>query len=161
MTALGLPLGLGWARLAPAVPVRVIPDGLAFARAQPSEPVAADGWFLLLGFGFGILVAVAVWAVRPIRGSVGLLALTIGAVGAALLAWGIGRQLGQSAFEAAVAQAEPGAVIARPAQLRIVRASWWPPLLQGAPLAPALAGTITYTLLAAWSRFPSLRPPSP
>lgn len=158
VAALGLPLGLLWSVLAPDVPVLVTHGGWVFAEAQPEQPVAGDGWFALLAVPFGVLVAVAGWCLRPVRGSIGLLALTVGALGAGPLAWWLGRHVGLADFETAAAAAAPGSVLYHPPDLRVVEAQWWPPMLSGVPVLPALVVAVTYTVLAAWSRYPSLRP---
>ncbi|BCJ61187.1 hypothetical protein Jiend_46090 [Micromonospora endophytica] len=67
LTLLGAPLGLLWATLAPATPVVKTPDGAVYGQPQPEQPVAADGWFSLLGLGFGVLAALAVWFVLSRR----------------------------------------------------------------------------------------------
>ena len=159
VAVLGAPLGLLWSLIAPDVPVEVTSDGLVFAQSQPEQPVAADAWFVLLSVPFGALVAIAAWVVLPrIRGPVGLLALTVGGLAAGPIAWGLGRRVGLGAFEAAAAQAPPGTQLGRPADLRVLEVEWWPPMVAGVPVMPALAAAATYTLLAAWSPYPTLRP---
>ena len=158
VAALGLPLGLLWSALAPDVPVLVTDGGLVFAEAQPEQPVAGDGWFVLLAVPFGALVAVVGWRLRSVRGTAGLLALTVGALAAGPLAWWLGRRVGLADFEAAASAAPSGSVLGHPADLRVLEADWWPPTLSGVPVVPALAVAVTYTVLAAWSRYPSLRP---
>jgi hypothetical protein len=159
VVALGLPLGLLWAVVAPDVPVRVTDGGLSFTDAQPPQVVAGDGWFALLSVPFGILAAVGVWRWgRHVRGVGALIAVAVGMFGAGVLAWWVGRQLGLAGYEAALSQVAPGTVLERPRDLRVVQASWWPPMVTGVPMIPALAAAVTYTLLAAWSRFPDLRP---
>lgn len=157
VAALGVPLGLLWTLLAPDVPVQVVDNGAAFVDAQPRQPVAADAWFTLLAVPFGILVAIGAWRVHRVRGAAGLLALVAGAVVAGLVAWLVGRQIGLTGFEQALATAAPGTVLHRPPDLRVAEAGWWPPLA-GAPLVPALVAALTYTVLAAWARLPTLRP---
>lgn len=158
----GAPLGLLWSWLAPAVPVRVTADGVAFAEQHPQQVAAADGWFTLLGLGLGVLAAAAVWRWAPrLRGVAGVLGLTAGLVAAGLLAWYVGRQVGLASYEAALAAAEPGSLLQRPPDLRVISTGWWPPLVTGVPLVAALAGAVTYALLAAWSRYPTLHPTSP
>jgi hypothetical protein len=159
VVALGIPLGLLWAVVAPDVPVRVTDGGLSFTDAQPPQVVAGDGWFALLSVPFGVLAAVGAWRWgRHLRGVGGLIAVGAGMVGAGVLAWWVGRQVGLAGYEAALSQVDPGTVLARPRDLRVVQATWWPPMVIGVPLIPALAAVVTYTLLAAWSRFPELRP---
>lgn len=162
VTALGVPYGLFWSLLAPGVPVRVVEGGAVYGEPQPEQPLAADGWFTLLGVGFGVLVALGVWfAGRQVRGLPALAALTAGTVGAALVAWWLGRQVGLGGFESALAAAGPGTPLERPPDLSVVDAGWWPPRVFGVLLVPALAAVATYTLAAAWSRFPTLRPVEP
>jgi hypothetical protein len=158
LAVLGVPLGLLWAALAPDVPVRVTETGAVFAEPQPQQPIAADAWFVLLALGFGVLAAAGAWrlAVR-LRGPAGLLALTAGLLAAGLLGWWVGRA-GLAGYQDALPAAVPGTVLDRPADLRVVQARWWPPMLAGVVLVPALSAAVTYTLLAAWSKFPSLRP---
>lgn len=159
VTALGAPYGLLWSLLAPDVPLRVVEGGAAYGEPQPEQLLAADGWFAILAVPFGILVALGVWfAGRRVRGLPALAALTAGAVGAALVAWWLGRQIGLGSFESALAAAEPGTPLQRPPDLSVVDAGWWPPRVFGVLLVPALAAVATYTLAAAWSRFPTLRP---
>lgn len=159
VAVLGVPLGLVWTALAPGVPVEVTDQGLLFADPQPEQPAAADGWFALLSVPFGVLAAVGAWAVAPRwRGPYALAAVAVGAVGAGLVAWWLGRHVGLSGYEAALADAPTGTVLSRPPDLRMVTSDRWPPVALGVPLLPGLVAAATYTLLAAWSRFPDLRP---
>ncbi len=156
---LGVPLGLLWSWITPWVPVEVTSAGLRYADPQPEQVVAADVWFLVVGIGFGVAVALGAWLLSPrSRGPVGLVVLTVGLVAAGLLAWWVGREVGLGDYEQAVAAADPGTVVGHPPDLRVAELRAWPPRLLGLPLAPALAGAITYTLLAGWSVHPTLRP---
>jgi hypothetical protein len=162
VAALGAPLGLLWAALAPTVPVRMTEDGALLTKAQPEEFIAADGWFALLGLGFGALAAIGVWlVVRRGRGPLALLAVTFGAVVAGLLAWWLGRQMGVAEYERLLDGAPVGAVFSKPADLRAADAELlfgFLPVVRGDALVPGLGAAVTYTLLAGWSRFASLRP---
>lgn len=159
---LGAPFGLVWAALAPRVPLRVTEAGLVYAEAQPEQVAAADGWFAVLAVPFGVLLGLGAWlAGRRARGVATLLALAAGAVGAGLIAWWLGARIGLSGYQASVAAADPGTVVDRPPDLAMAEAGWWPPRVTGVPLVPALAAAATYTLLAAWSRFPNLQPERP
>lgn len=160
--ALGAPFGLLWAMVAPDVPLRMTERGPAFAEAQPQQLVAADVWFVLLGLLLGVLAAVGVWLAAPqARGAATLVALTVGAVGAGLLAWWLGRQVGLTDYRATLAAAEVGNLLDQPPDLRVAEVGWWPPRVAGVLLVPALAAAVTYTLMAAWSKFPTLRPDAP
>jgi hypothetical protein len=162
LAVLGAPLGWLWSALAPAVPLVKTEGGAALTDPQPEEFVAADGWFTLLGLGFGVLAAIVVWAlVRRHRGPYVLLGVAVGTVGAALMAWWLGGLIAQNNFDELLASAPVGTPLSRPAELRAGGFEWlWGviPTLQGDVLLPAFGAVVTYTLLAGWSRFPSLVP---
>ncbi|MER7419263.1 DUF2567 domain-containing protein [Micromonospora peucetia] len=159
---LGVPLGLLWAALAPDTPVVKVTDGAVYAEPQPEQPIAADGWFSLLGLGFGVLVALALWfLLRRVRGPVGLLSAVFGTFGAALVAWQVGRRMGLAGYERLMESAPVGQAFNKPADLRAGGIDWVfgvLPLPHGNLLLPAFGAAVTYTLLAGWSRWPSLRP---
>ena len=160
ITALGAPLGFLWRAVAPSVPVVRTEHGSALTDPQPEQFAAADGWFALLGFGFGVLVAVLGWiALRRYRGPVGLLAVVWGGIGASLVAWAIARWVGHDEYQRLLATAAVGEVIHRPPELRAGRLEWIYgviPTLQGSLLIPAFAAAMAYTLLAGWSRYATL-----
>ncbi|MFE9205978.1 DUF2567 domain-containing protein [Micromonospora sp. NPDC007230] len=162
LAVLGAPLGLLWAGVAPGTPVQKTADGAIYATPQPEQPIAADGWFSLLGLGFGVLAAIALWLLlRGRRGPVGLFAGTLGGLGAALVAWQVGRRIGLGTYHRLLATAPDGTVFTKPADLRAGGIDWLLGLLPvpyGNLLLPAFGAAVTYTLLAGWSRWPSLRP---
>ena len=162
ITLLGAPLGLLWAVLAPDVPVVKTENGAVLANPQPEEFIAADGWFSLLILVFGILAALGVWWARPRwRGPLGLLVVVAGTLGAALVAWGLGRQVGLDGYRDRLANAPVGQHLGKPADLRAGGFEWLfdvIPTVQGVVLLGAFGATITYTLLAGWSNHPDLVP---
>ncbi|MFE9958733.1 DUF2567 domain-containing protein [Micromonospora sp. NPDC005299] len=161
LTALGAPLGLLWALVAPGTPVQMTADGAVYATPQPEQPIAADGWFSLLGLGFGVLAAITLWVVlRRRRGPVGLVAGALGGLGAAVVAWQVGRRIGLGAYQRLLDSAPPGTDFTKPADLRAGGIDWYGPLPvpHGNLLLAAFGAAVTYTLLAGWSRWPSLRP---
>lgn len=162
VAAFGAPLGLLWVAVAPTVPVRMTEDGPLLVDSQPEEFIAADGWFVLLGLAFGVLAAIAVWlVVRHRRGPLPLIAVTLGAVGAGLLAWWLGRQIGVTEYERLLESAPVGEVFGKPVDLRAADVGLWRgflPLVRGDVLVPGFAAALMYTLLAGWSRYHSLRP---
>jgi hypothetical protein len=162
LTALGVPLGLLWAAVTPGIPVQQTGDGPVLVGPQPEQFVAADGWFTLLGLGFGALAALAVWQVlRRDRGPVGLVAVGLGTIGAALIAWWLGRNIGLAEYHRLVESAPVGQIYTKPADLRAGGFTWLfgtVPVIRGDLLVPAFAAAVTYTLLAGWSAHPSLRP---
>jgi hypothetical protein len=161
VAALGAPLGWLWVVLAPDVPVQVVDGGVVPTEAEPEGFFAGDGWFVLLGVAFGLLAAAAVWfLLRRYRGPVALAALAVGAVGAGLLAYWVGHRIGFSGYQQRVGEAAVGTNLRRPPELRAKELGWWfgfIPRVQGVLLLPAVAAAVGYTMLAAWSRHPSLR----
>ncbi|MEV2241345.1 DUF2567 domain-containing protein [Micromonospora sp. NPDC049891] len=162
MGLLGAPLGWLWAAIAPATPVIKSGDGAVYGQAQPEQPIAADGWFSLLGLVFGVLAALAVWfLLRRYRGPVGLVVAAAGGLAAALVAWQLGRRVGLSGYQRLLETAPDGTRFSKPADLRAGGIELFLgvlPVPYGNVLLPAFAAAVTYTLLAGWSRWPSLRP---
>ncbi|MGC1210642.1 MAG: DUF2567 domain-containing protein [Micromonospora sp.] len=158
LTVLGAPLGLLWAAIAPDTPVLKTPEGAIYAQPAPEQPIAADGWFSVLGLGFGVLAAVALWfLLRRWRGPVGLVAGALGGLGAALVAWQVGRRIGLSTYQRLLESAPDGQAFTKPADLRAGGLEWHV-VPYGNLLLPAFGAAVAYTLLAGWSRWPSLRP---
>ncbi|MDG4796582.1 DUF2567 domain-containing protein [Micromonospora sp. WMMD1082] len=159
---LGAPLGLLWAAVAPATPVIKSGEGAIYGQAQPEQPVAADGWFSLLGLAFGVLAALAVWLLlRGRRGPVGLVLVVAGGLAAGVVAWQVGRRVGLVDYERLLATAPDGTPFGKPADLRAGGIELFLgvlPVPYGNLLLPAFGAAVAYTLLAGWSRWPSLRP---
>jgi hypothetical protein len=147
----GVPLGLLWRLLAPPVPmINVGPGGIVVDDPSPEEFMAADGWFVILGLGFGLLVAVLAWLVlRRHRGPGLVLGVTAGTLAAAVVAWQVGRWIGLPSYHAWRATATVGATFAAPPDLHAY----------GALLVPAFAAAIVLTLSAGWSNDPDLDRP--
>jgi hypothetical protein len=162
---LGAPLGLLWHALAPGVPLVKTANGVILTQPEPEEFIAADGWFSLLGLGFGVLAAIAVWLIlRRYRGPVGMVVVILGAIGAATLAWRLGREIGLSGYHRLLQSAPVGATFAKPPDLRAGGFEWLYgviPAIHGDLLLPAFGAAVTYTLLAGWSRWPTLQPEPP
>lgn len=160
ITALGVPLLLLWRAVAPGVPVVKTEDGGALTESQPEQFAAADSWFALLGFGFGVVVAVLGWLLlRRYRGPVGLLAVVWGGIGASLVVWGLSRWWGRDEYQRLLEAASVGDVVMRPPELRAGRLEWifgTIPAIKGSLLLPAFGAAVAYTLLAGWSRYASL-----
>lgn len=162
MVLLGVPFGLLWRAFAPGVPLVKTADGAVAVEPEPEEFIAADGWFSLLGIGLGVLVAIAVWLLlRRLRGPLVLVALAVGGVGAAAVAWPLGRSIGLSDYRRLLDSAPAGQHFTKPPDLRAAGYEWLLgvlPVPHGSLLLPAFGAVIMYTLLAGWSRWPSLRP---
>ena len=158
MAVAGAPLGLLWSWLAPTVPViNAGQNGIVVNDPSPEEYIAADGWFTLLGFGFGLLAAVLRLAGAAPRPGPGPAARGDPRRRSAGSLVGRGRSAGwsgSSAYErlAARRRAPRGRPIGRPPDLHA----------HGALLVPAFAAVIVLTLLAGWSNDPDLdRRPAP
>jgi hypothetical protein len=151
VAVLGAPLGVLWHFIAPTVPVvDAGAGGFVVNDPSPEEYIAADGWFTIIGFAFGLILAIAAWMVlRRDRGPSLLLGVVVGALAAAPLAWFTGRLIGRSAYEHWRTVAATGGTYAAPPDLHS----------KGALLVPAFAAVIVLTLLAGWSNDPDLERP--
>lgn len=148
VAALGVPFGLLWSWLSPSVPVlRTAQNDVVVNASSPEQFVAADSWFAVLGFGLGILVAIAGWLLlRRDHGPALLLGVVLGALAAAPIGWQVGRRIGLAGYEAWLDSAAAGDTFSQPPDLRAY----------GALLVPAFAAVIVCTLLAGWSNDPDL-----
>ncbi|MFK3982138.1 DUF2567 domain-containing protein [Micromonospora sp. NPDC050397] len=157
---LGVPLGLAWRAVAPSVPVIQADGGAVLAQPQPEEFVAADGWFSLFGLVFGLLAAIVVWVVlRRYRGPAGMVLVALGSIGAAVVAWQVGRQIGLDQYHRMLETAAAGTSFGKPPDLRAGRFEWlfgFVPALRGDLLMPAFGAVVMYTMLAGWSRYAGL-----
>ncbi|MBM2615286.1 hypothetical protein JIG36_06885 [Actinoplanes sp. LDG1-06] len=150
--ALGGPLGLLWRALAPDVPViNTGQGGIVVNDPSPEEFIAADGWFTLLGLGFGLLVSIVAWLVlRRDRGPFLLLSVVLGTLGAGwLVAPWAGELMGRSGYESWMETAQRGATYMAPPEVHSL----------GPTLVPAFAAAIVLTLMAGWSNDPDLDHP--
>ncbi|MDT9687900.1 DUF2567 domain-containing protein [Streptomyces sp. P9(2023)] len=140
-TVAGVALGLLWLWLAPKVPL--ISDGKAvFLRDSEGESaVGADGTFVLLALGFGVVAATLVFLVHRHGGVALVLALAAGGVLGSLLGWGVGTFLGPTRDVVAHAR-EVGANVVFDAPLKL---EMW----AGALLAWPLAAMIVHLALTA------------
>jgi uncharacterized membrane protein YeaQ/YmgE (transglycosylase-associated protein family) len=151
MLALGAPFGLLWAWLAPAVPVVNTGNGIVINDSSPEEYIAADGWYTLLGLGFGLLAGIVAWLLmRRDRGPFLLLGVVAGALGAGYLVgpW-IGEMIGRGDYQRWSETATKGATYLAPPEVHST----------GPMLVPAFAAAIVLTLLSGWSNDPDLEHP--
>ncbi|MEV0095655.1 hypothetical protein [Streptomyces sp. NPDC050738] len=134
VAVLGVLLGVLWAWLAPKVPL--VSDGKAvfLKNSESEEAIGADGTFLLLALGFGVVTAVAVFLFRRRGGIALVLGLAVGGLLGAVLAWRVGLVLGPSddvvaaalkagkgvTFDAPLKLAAKGALLAWPVAAMIV-----------------------------------------
>ncbi|WP_306214305.1 hypothetical protein [Actinoplanes sp. RD1] len=150
MAVAGGLLGLLWAWVAPDVPVINTGASVVVNDPSPEEYIAADGWFTLLSFAFGLVAALVAWLVlRRDRGPAVLLGVTLGGLASSVAMWQVGRLVGLSAWNSWQDSSQPGDTFQRPPDLHA----------HGALLVAAFAAVIVTTLLAGWSNDPELDQP--
>lgn len=165
VAAFGPVLGWIWAAVAPRIEIIKTDGGFLYAHEEPEEAIAADGWFAILGAAAGLVFAVLAWVVlRRYRGVGVLLALVVGSLAAAVLAWRVGDTIGYAEFARAREVAAEGAHLYAPLGLRITDVTGdGLGLLQptGVVAVQALVAAFVYTVLAGFSSYPDLRSPDP
>jgi hypothetical protein len=84
-------LALLWVQLAPRLAFRVVEPGRALpVLPEGEEYVAADGRFVLLTLGAGVLAGLVGWLLRSSRGPLVLVALAVGGLLGAVVTWRVG-----------------------------------------------------------------------
>jgi hypothetical protein len=102
---LGVALGLLWLWLAPRVPLVAVDGGVFLKDPEGEEAIGADGTFVLLALGFGVVTGTLAF-LRSREGGVGLVTgLAVGALLGSVLAWQLGVWLGPDTDIAAAAKA--------------------------------------------------------
>ncbi len=168
VTVLGALVGWVWAGVAPRVPVIKVNGGIIYeasvsgtADSEPEQPIAADGWFLLLGAATGAVCAVGAWILLRRHRGVGVLAgLTVGSLLGACVAWWVGHKIGTTEFAHVNSSAAIGARLDAPLGLRSTNLNprrWWLPEATGVAAVQALVAVFVYTLLAGFSADDTLR----
>jgi len=137
VAVLGVLFGVLWWWVAPQVPL--ISDGTAvyLKDSEGEQSVGADGWFTLMGLGFGALAAGAVFWWRRAGGVAVVIGLAAGALAASVVAWRLGVACGPTQNVIAHAkQVGVGKVFYAPLQLRAKAALLaWPIASMGVFLA--------------------------
>jgi hypothetical protein len=90
----GVLLGLLWLWLAPHVPLIADSKAVYLKDSEGEQSAGVDGTFALLGAGFGLVSAVVVFALRRHGGVPLVVALAVGGLLGALVAWRLGVWLG-------------------------------------------------------------------
>jgi hypothetical protein len=161
VAALGAPLGWLWTVVAPRVGYIRVDGGYVYADPEPKQAIAGDGWFLIIGVSAGLILAVAAWLVlRRYRGVAILLALTIGSLAGAMLAWWLGHKIGLDQFHQASTGLRIGDRINGPLGLRITDLDphqGWIPKITGVAAGQAMVAALVYTCLAGFSVYEDLR----
>jgi hypothetical protein len=130
VTVLGVGLGLLWLWLAPRVPLVTVDDSVFLKDPEGEEAIGADGTFVLLALGFGVVTG-ALAFLRSRAGGVGIVVgLAVGALLGSVLAWRLGVWLGpDSDLVAAAKAAGPGKTFDGPLKLQAKSALLVWPLL--------------------------------
>jgi len=111
---LGAPLGLLWHYVAPTVELVKTSSGWYPMAAEPEGFVADDGWFVVIGVGAGVVVAVGAWLLlRSWRGPAILAAVAVGSFACAALAGWVGHRIGLTEYQRLVRDAVVGTKIQR------------------------------------------------
>ncbi|MCS7478322.1 DUF2567 domain-containing protein [Umezawaea endophytica] len=141
LSALALPLGWLWSRLAPGQN-KVVQDGAQLIPVGGESYHALDALmvFVLLGLGAGLLTGIAVWLLRERRGPVIMLAAVLGSALAAYLGQKTGVGMAADHYAPTGEFAVGDTIMTAPALQ-----TWWGVVAW--PMATALA----YGCLAAWN----------
>lgn len=132
----GVLLGLLWVWLAPRVPLIADDKAVFLKDTEGEEAIGADGTFILLALGFGVVCATIVFLLRR-RGGIPLVAgLAVGGLLGSWLAWRVGVWLGPTQDVVAAARAAgKGVVFDAPLKLNAKGALLaWPVAAMGAHL---------------------------
>ncbi|HLL65978.1 MAG TPA: DUF2567 domain-containing protein [Micromonosporaceae bacterium] len=163
VAVLGAPLGLLWRALAPRVELIKTARGIFPVEAEPEGYFADDGWFVVIGAMAGLLLGVAAWVLlRRFRGPVVLVGLVVGSVAGAVLGAWLGHRVGLADYERLLRDAPVGARLRRQPNLRTSEVGLWfgfVPRVGGVLMVQAFVAAATYTVLASFSSWSSLRTP--
>ncbi|WFB10049.1 hypothetical protein LRS74_25665 [Streptomyces sp. LX-29] len=133
----GVLLGLLWLWLAPRVPLYTDGQNIYLMNAEGEERVGADGTFVLLGLGMGLVTAGAVFWFRRRGGIPLVVGLAVGSLIGSYLAWKVGLWLDPNAdMVESAKEAGKGATFDGPLQLQAKGALLaWPVAAMGVHLA--------------------------
>ncbi|WP_327269817.1 ABC transporter permease [Streptomyces sp. NBC_01218] len=136
----GVVLGLLWLWLAPRIPLISDSTAVYLKDSEGEEAIGADGTFALLAAGFGLVSAVVAFLLRRTGGIATVVALALGGVLGALLAWWLGTSLGPTSDVVAHAkEAGRGVTFDAPLELHA----------KGALLAWPIAAMLVHLILTA------------
>lgn len=147
IAALGLPFGVTWAAVAPGQEFRVLADGrYSGLPTADYHGFDATALFVLGAVAVGLIVAVAAWRIRSIRGVATLIALAVSTTVSGVVAFLIALIPLYGTDPATVGATGHDLLVTAPPTLPT------PLVIVAAPLAAVL----TYTFLVAWNGRPDL-----
>ncbi|MFI0904979.1 ABC transporter permease [Streptomyces sioyaensis] len=148
----GVLLGVLWNWLAPHIPLIADTRNVYLKNTEGEEAIGADGTFVLLSLGFGVLSAAVVFLLRRRGGIPLVVALVVGGLLGAVLGWVTGMWLGPTPDVAAHAkQVGPGVAFSGPLRLQA----------KGALLAWPIAAMLTQLALTGLFGPRDPEPPEP
>ncbi len=147
LAAVGGGLGLLWSAVSPRVHVIVTATGPDLVHYGGSEFFGGEGSFVIIGAVAGILATLVAWSLgRRWRGPVQLVALTLGCLACAAVAWQVGSHIGLSHFHDLLKNAGQGRRFTKPVDLRG----------RVALVAQPFTAVVTYLVLVSWVARPDL-----
>ncbi len=117
VAAAGIVVGIIWAALAPRLRGIKTADGVSLVDPE-SKAYVGHAYFLIISAVVGLVCGIVVWWLVRGRDAASAVALTLGGLAGAYLAWRVGRALGPSDLQAWARTAPPGATRALPVDLR-------------------------------------------
>ncbi|MDI3422413.1 hypothetical protein [Streptomyces luteolus] len=94
LTVSGALLGLLWGQLAPRVPLVADEKAVFLKEIEGEQAIGADGTFILLALGFGLVSGIVVFLLRRRGGIPLVVGLALGGLLASVVAWRLGLLLG-------------------------------------------------------------------
>jgi hypothetical protein len=160
---LGVAVGFTWAAVAPRALAVVVSRGSAdVVNPETNAFIAADGWFTLLTALGGVVSGLLGYMLTARRhGPIGMAAVVIGGLPAALIAMWIGQELGNAGFDHALAAGRAGVLVHAPLSLGGIGALAFWPLFAGLTAGGIEAVSQFRERQAARERLRSYSPPGP
>ena len=159
---LGVPLGLLWTRYAPH-PHKIVLYDYALYNGD-ERLIAGEGWYVFASLATGLVLAVLAWVVlRRHRGAIVLLGLAAGGIAGGVIMYGTGHHVGAAHATYLLTHSQPGTDVRMPVDLGAQRVGLWHgfvPFAHGDVLCIAIAAVLVYLVLAGFSAYPTLRPPT-
>ena len=115
---LGTPAGLVWEAVSPKVQVIARDGGVFYANPEGSAPIAADGYFALVGVVAGVICGFVIFFRARRHGVGAVIGLVAGGVLASLVAWRLGHLLGPGELAESAKSAKDGVPFSGPLELR-------------------------------------------
>lgn len=116
--AAGIVVGIVWAMLAPRVFGIKTADGVDLVNPETKAYVGQDAYFLIVTAVVGLVCGITVWWLVRRRDAASAIALALGGLAGAYIAWRVGRAMGPTGLQDWARTASLGATRALPVDLR-------------------------------------------